>query len=445
MKSVKMFMFGLVLMFALSLNVKAADIFDYSSLKACLETSDSICKLGANVELDAHIEISEEVTLDLNGYNITPSSTFNSGDSLFIVLHGGTLTVEDSSSGKNGEISTGNNENIFVGIKMTKAGCNTDDAATLIVNSGTIEGYNYGISGNGNPDRINTIININGGTVKGLSNESSTGIYHPQDGILYVTGGLVTGRTGIEMRAGTLAVEGGEIVGTGVPVKVSANGNGTTTDGAGIAISQHTTKKDIAVAITGGTVKGYSAIYESNPQNNSESDISKVEIGIIGGNFEAINGGNVTVYSENLEEFIAGGNFDKTIDEDYLTSESKLEEENGSFVAKTLVEVRILDVTNNKVIEVKEVYSGDLVKLDIKADKGYEIDTISVVDIMVGEEIKLTDNSFTMPVYPVEVQVTFKEAIVNPATGDNIIMFGALAVVSLVVGLLSLNKLKYNN
>ena len=120
----------------------------------------------------------------------------------------------------------------------------------------------------------------------------------------------VTGsETGIEIRAGKLTVNGATITGNGVPTSVTPNGNGSTSDGAGIAVAQHTTKLITEVTVNSGTINGYTAIYESNPQKNSEDDIAKVKLDVQSGTFNAINGGSVSVYSEDKKGFITGGIF----------------------------------------------------------------------------------------------------------------------------------------
>ena len=170
----------------------------------------------------------------------------------------------------------------------------------------TIQTMGFAISGNGS-DRNGTNITINGGDI---TSTGAQAIYHPQYGTLTVNGGNITGTTGIEMRSGVLHVlEDATIVGTAVPTDVDANGNGSTTVGAGVAIAQHTTKLPINVTITGGTIQGYTGLYESNPQSNPEDAIEKIKISIAGGNFSAINGGINAVFSQDCKGFISGGYF----------------------------------------------------------------------------------------------------------------------------------------
>lgn len=116
-----------------------------------------------------------------------------------------------------------------------------------------------------------------------------------------ISGGTINGGdTGIELRSGKLTVSGGEIIGQGNPLDYDANGNGTTTVGAALAVSQHTTNKDIDVNISGGTFTGYYALFEKDMQDD---DSDNIKMSVTGGEF------NGKIYSENCKDFITGGTF----------------------------------------------------------------------------------------------------------------------------------------
>lgn len=139
---------------------------------------------------------------------------------------------------------------------------------------------------------------------------AGTGMYLAGYANTTITGGSITGsNTGIEIRAGELTVNGATVVGNGVPTEVTPNGNGSTTDGAGIAVAQHTTKLPIKVTINSGDISGYSALYQSNPEKNDDESVKKVSVAVTGGTFKAINGGTVSVYSENNCVAVTGGTF----------------------------------------------------------------------------------------------------------------------------------------
>lgn len=74
-------------------------------------------------------------------------------------------------------------------------------------------------------------------------------------------------------------------------------------------MTQHTTKLPLKVNISGGTISGYTALYQSNPEKNDDDALKKVELNVTGGTFVATNSGTLAVYSENKTSFISGGRF----------------------------------------------------------------------------------------------------------------------------------------
>lgn len=145
------------------------------------------------------------------------------------------------------------------------------------------------------------------------------GIYAAGYGEWIINGASVSGGTGMEIRAGKLTMSAGSIEGTSTPTEVLPNGNGSTTSGAGLAVAQHTTKLPLNVTITGGTISGYTALYESTPQDNPNLNV--INMSIEGGEFVAINGGRNAVSSETYKDaakgdvgFIFGGSFSSSVE-----------------------------------------------------------------------------------------------------------------------------------
>ena len=246
----------------------------------------------------------------------------------------GTLTLNAGTEIGEVENSTpGDGSYGVVGVTVLGAYSNGNDVPknyageTIVVNSGVvIDTTGFAIGGNGT--KHGTTIEINGGSI--ISKES-TGIYHPQYGVLNVNGGSITGGvTGIEIRSGKLNMTGGVVTGLGNPTKVEPNGNGTTSSGAGIAIAQHTTKLPIALNVTGGTVKGFSAIYENNPQSNEKDALDKIKLNIAGGTYNAINGGTAVIHSEDFDGFILDGEFNHEVDAKYLDPTLQYQVKNGN-------------------------------------------------------------------------------------------------------------------
>ena len=297
--------------------LKVAQIGDvkYATLAAAIaaaQNGDTITMLQ-DVELSEGLDVSRTVTLDLNGCTIANANGITT-DYLIAVLHGGTLTVEDTLGG--GKISMGTD---YCAIKMTKAndGDSTQNA-TLIVNSGTIEGFDFAISGNGNEGRGNSVITINGGVIRNTK-QNGTGddaaIYQPNTGTVTLNGGTITGLTGVEIRSGNLVIPANStvvITGTGDPASATQNGNGTTTFGAGIAIAQHTTDHAIDVTIAGGTVSGAYALAVVNPNGRTGDN---VQVEVTGGTFIGTGTNKVAlnVTDARVDHFISGGSFSEQV------------------------------------------------------------------------------------------------------------------------------------
>ncbi len=252
--------------------------------------------LTKDVVLSQPYNVDGNLTINLAGHSITASSSWSGDDYIIGVKRGATLTINDLPSG--GSITNGNNNKIYAAVKVTLTGDNDETkAANLIVNGGTLEGYYYGIAGNGN--RHNTNVTINGGTIKGTN---GTGIYNPQDGKLTIRGGDITGQgSAVEIRSGELTISGGNFTSTAPKYSETPNGNGTTVSGAAIAVSQHTTKKEISVSITGGTFTGPHAFSETKVQNQDSTE--NVTIDIDGGTFKG------EIESDDCTGFISGGFF----------------------------------------------------------------------------------------------------------------------------------------
>lgn len=311
-----------------------------------LPTADAngVIKLTNNVTLPKMTEIRGNITLDLNGFTI-------SGKGTVLDLYG-TIEIKDSTEGGNGKIVSTDRTNTPPDSPNSN-GIWINDNTSVTINSGTIKGNTWGvvvagvnasftmnggtvingITGNGSenagvPKYAPTTITINGGVVNG----GELGIYHPQVGKLTINNGEITGKSGIEMRAGELVVNGGVITATGTPLTVNPNGGGSTTVGAAVAIAQHTTKRPITVNISGGTFTGGAALLEANPQGNPEDATKNVGIVVNGGNFV----GNINKNKDASNLQITGGTFSDTGSaKEYLAPGKELDS-NGKVVNKSI-------------------------------------------------------------------------------------------------------------
>ncbi len=321
MKIIKVVVFIVVCFLLHAVLVNASDdgfieVSDEESLDRCLTMS--LCRLTNDFDLSTEKVVTEDLVLDLNGHTILPESSLVVHAGLFSVNRGAKLTINDSKG--TGKISSGLNGNVWAAISLTKDNDSTN-LAELEVNGGTIEGYYYGIVGNGT--RHNTKVTINDGIIKCNNIQDCTAIFQPQQGELIIKNGTISGGTGIEIRSGSLTVYNGTIEGLDESFSKMSNGSGTTTEGVGIAVAQHTTKNEINVRITGGNIRGQYAFYEWNAQKNSKEDLNKISIRIEGGNFTGLASGVKAVYSEDFTNFISGGKFNTSVSE-YLTNDANV-------------------------------------------------------------------------------------------------------------------------
>lgn len=204
----------------------------------------------------------------------------------------------------------------------------------------SITGGWYAVTGNGL--QHNTNITLTDCDLKGTRGDPastdyehmSLGIYHPQEGTLVIDGGTVTGvAAGVEMRAGTLIVRGGAVIkATSTTANMSPNDNGSTTAGAAIAVSQHTTNKPISVTLGEGTYTGVYALLERDIQDEETVDVTlAVESG---GTYKG------EVASETCEGFVSGGSFTVPVESKYLSEGAALSADGeGSYTVGTAATV----------------------------------------------------------------------------------------------------------
>ncbi|MCI7300703.1 MAG: InlB B-repeat-containing protein [Clostridiales Family XIII bacterium] len=174
----------------------------------------------------------------------------------------------------------------------------------------------FAISGNGTDNNLDNKTEITIKEPAVVSSEKAAAIYQPHFGVLKIEGGQITGKTGVEIRSGTLNMNGGKVTGSDA-FQYQNNDNGITTQGAGIAVVQHVTKLPIHVTISGGTIEGSKALYEYNP--NLQENFKDVKLSITGGTFNKTGtaADAASVYSENYEDFITGGTYNTILDTKY--------------------------------------------------------------------------------------------------------------------------------
>lgn len=399
--------------------------YGYTALADALReaNADNTVVLLEDIELSSGITIGKSFNLDMNEHSITISG----GGTLFIkgtdVTDGVSVEISNGSiAGDNYGILvydnvaltltdvnvTGGLEGIFVpssvndiaatqpttitieggifkGTGENGAGaviCGVGDgveAPTKLVATGAVfEGTTYGISGNGTAH--NTYIELSDCTVNG-----EVGIYNPQEGELIVNGGSVYGgSTGIEIRSGSLTVNGGaEITGAGDPFASDPNGNGTTTTGAAIAVSQHTTNLPIKVTVNDAVLNGVRALFEADLQDEIATD--QITITVLGGTF------NGEVVSENVTGFVKGGAFTEALDAAYVAADAYFYPTDTGYEASTTAPVA--GATTAVAVVNGYYYCKTLAEAVAAAEEG---DTVTLLADVSVEETIVVEKALTL-------------------------------------------------
>ena len=271
----------------------------------------------------AVIPSGETVTIDLSGHTITRTVTSGENNKIYPALYvnGGTLTLDDTSEGKTGRVLSeitdttvsgamsnavyvnggaftlkngalaataaaapaNNTWDTAYGVYVNKSTFTMENGSVTVtapdggaygiailgpngvftMNDGAVAADGFAISGNGSSGVGDTKITINKGTVTG----GTLAIYHPQSGELKINGGTLTGKGGIETKAGdtTVSIDGNPtIVATGTPSH-SINNNGNSSEGYAISVVENKNYAGGAnVSIASGYYKGEVRILVDN-------------------------------------------------------------------------------------------------------------------------------------------------------------------------------------
>lgn len=346
--------------------------------------------------------ISKNVTLDLNGKNLTLSS--------MTVDKGGNLTIKDSGTGGtyNG---TGVNNSVYVkrggifnlesgtltnsstdsrtsnvvvwveGGTATKSAASTanikggkveskgtpvfvrDPGATVNVSGGDLVGSGLAcIAGNGSEGMGGTTINISGGTLTANPYDDTSaacGIYHPNEGTLNITGGTinVTDGVGVLMRGGEMTMTGGVINATGDATRTGSVGDTNQKIGvSGVIFDRDANYPAVAttsIKIDGeAKVSGAKAAVELINENNVAD--AKSAIKLQGGTYSS----DVTaLLDENSKAEKQGDNYVVTTyyaqvgETKYATLQEAVD---AATAGQTVTVINDVDMTSGKNITVKE-------------------------------------------------------------------------------------------
>lgn len=197
-----------------------------------------------------------------------------------------------------------------------------------VTGSGTIDSSASKTGGYGAVDNFG-VLTIENGTFAGSVDASGAAVKNRPGGQVTIYGGIFTGATTALYIAGesgqvTCHVYGGTFTSASkVAVYVGNNtpGDGGDRQEALVYIHDGTFRPGSgretlyvdgllgSLEVSGGTIAGYTALYECNPQGNPPEAVAQVSLSVAGGSFRSINGGVNAVYSEDCTGFITGGHY----------------------------------------------------------------------------------------------------------------------------------------
>lgn len=256
--------------------------------------------LTSNVTVDSPLSVEKDVTLDLGGKTLSLGTPSVSGGAPavksasavsgpVITLKGGSLTIqngtiENNIAGCDGISIIGSNATDEIGLTIgsdvtIKAvdcavvvpGANASENITINT-AGTLVSTGAGyaaLQANGNTKGLK--VNVTGGKIYNQQDKSA-GIYFPCTTNLNISGGLISGATGIYQKSGELTISGGTIKGVGAKVAYTYNGSGCNETGDALVIENCNYPGGApAVSITGGTFESTNANCIGSYAGNEET------------------------------------------------------------------------------------------------------------------------------------------------------------------------------
>ena len=360
-------------------------------------------------------QIEKNLTLDLNGKNLTFSS--------MTVEKGGNLTIKDSGTGGtyNG---LGANYSIYVregGIFNLESGTLTNSStakktsnvviqifggdaktpvastanikggkvvskgtpvfvaypgATVNVSGGELKGSGLAcIAGNGSEGMGGTTINVSGGTLTANPYDDTSaacGIYHPNEGTLNITGGTinVADGVGVLMRGGEMTMTGGEINATGDATRTGSVGDANQKIGVSGVIFDRDAN--------------YPAVATTSIKIDGEAKVSGAKAAV-----ELINDNNVADAKSAFK--LKGGTYSSDVSA-LLDENSVAEEKNGVYVVTTYY----AQVGETKYATLQEAANAATAGQTVKVLNDVDMTTDGNLTVYAGKDIVLDMNGHSI-------------------------------------------------
>ena len=303
----------------------------YDSLASAIAsaTASDVIEINKSIPVHKSININKDVTININNDAVVTVSGYlcvKSGGKLTITGNGTVkestpylapviLMNEDENSSASAYIAAGITLWGWAGLMFDKKSVNISATCngTLVGNNdGSDDGAGFYCNGNVKEGTFNFT-----GSTKGTVGQ---GMYIAGNLNNTITGAYIEGTdVGLEIRAGSLDISNSTVksLNTAEPAMV-ANGNGTTATAVGLAVAQHTTKRDMKISVNNCTLTGSAAFMEGNPQKNPDCT-KQMNIAIDGGS--VMNGKVLTLDPENdCKNFVYESRCSEKPDDKYIAN-----------------------------------------------------------------------------------------------------------------------------
>jgi len=253
----------------------------------------AIITLAGDVALTSPVTVDKDLTIDMNGYNITANGcrALHQKQGTLNIIGKGTIaanSVADNSSStiRVGDNNATNTADFTLGkdVTVTSDSCygityfGMKDETLTINGTVAVTGDATALSGNGSSKYkdVNVSVTVNGT----VTAEKANAIYKPEKGTLTING-VVKGVGGIEVKSGTLDIgANAEVTATAKATSHSVNRNGCSTSGYALAaVANKSYQDNVNITVSGGKVIGQVA------KVVDDADAPEGKLAIKGGTF----------------------------------------------------------------------------------------------------------------------------------------------------------------
>lgn len=233
-------------------------------------TNGAKITLAGNVALTSPVTVDKDLTIDMNGYDITANGcrALHQKQGTLDIIGKGTIAANSVAENGLSTIRVGDsnatNTAVFTlgkDVTVTSNSCygityfGMKDETLTINGTVAVTGDATALSGNGSSQYkdVNVSVTVNGT----VTAERANAIYKPEKGTLTING-VVKGVGGIEVKSGTLAIgANAEVTATAEATSHRVNRNGCSTSGYALAaVANRSYQDNVNITVSGGKVIG---------------------------------------------------------------------------------------------------------------------------------------------------------------------------------------------